>query len=99
MIIPTGIVINIVQIRLLARSSNPTAVKDIVKRNIGPIRLILPSGPQEYSMASCSMLLSGRTHALLSESKTGIIIFLFPSAQLISTPMSNSIDLNFLMVL
>ena len=68
MIIPIGTIINKVQIMFWAKSVIPTDVKAIVNRTIGPIKLILPSGPQEYSIGSCSVLASGNTQALVFES-------------------------------
>ena len=68
MIIPIGTTIKTVQIMFSAKSVMPTDVKAIVNRTIGPIRLILPNGPQEYSIGSCSLSASGKTQAFVFES-------------------------------
>ena len=47
MIMPIGTSINNVHVIFCARSSSPTEVSATVNRTIGPIRLILPRGPQE----------------------------------------------------
>ena len=96
-IIPIGTISKIVQMIFSARFSNPTAVNATVNRIIGPIKLILPRGPQEKLSGFNSLSPAvGTTHAFTSLSNTGIIFFRLTSAQFSITPKSNSTDLNFL---